>query len=179
MTLTLDALALATVIFVLRIFNNTIGTLRLIFVARQRRLLAAVFGFIEALIFAVVMASVVTDLTNFLNLMAYCLGFSVGGYLGMMLESRLVTSYMAVNAIISHDGHEIAALLREHGFGVTETIGEGRDGNVTILRSVVIHRDMPRLLGLLRDRAPSAFVSIEEARSVQLGWIRPLPDNRR
>ncbi len=133
----LEAVLLAITIFLLRVLNYAVGTVRLVAIARDRRLVAASLAFLEALIFAVVIANVVNDLENFVNLMAYCLGASVGSYVGMVLDARTVTSYMSVNVISSTQGHAIAVRLRESGHGVTETIGRGQAGEVTMLTSVV------------------------------------------
>lgn len=170
--LTLDALLFAALIFVLRVTNYAISTVRTVVTARQQRLVSASLAFIEALVFAVVIAKVVNDLDNVLNLFAYCLGASVGSYLGMILESRFIISYVSVNIITGENGHEIAVTLRDQGFGVTEHLGEGRDGIVTILRSVINKRDVQRVMKTARDVDPKAFISVEEARAIQSGWLR-------
>jgi uncharacterized protein YebE (UPF0316 family) len=170
--ITTDALLTAGLIFVLRVLNSGLGTVRLILLARQRRLLTVVFGFFEALTFAVTMAGVVTDLSNILNMLAYCLGFSTGSYVGMVIEARFITSYMSINIVSAERGHDIATALREHGYGVTESIGEGLNGQVTMLHSVVNRRDVPKVVQIIHAKQPEAFVSIGEARNVHHGWLR-------
>jgi len=177
--MTTDVLLLAAFIFVLRIVNSALGTVRVIVTVHQHRLLASVISFIEALIFAIVISNVVNDLSNFLNLMAYCGGFALGNYLGMMIEARYITSYMTATIITRNRGHDIAAALRENGYGVTETLGEGRDGTVTMLRSVLLQRDVPRMLKVVRQVHPDAFVSVEEARAIHKGWVRAARGNHR
>ena len=170
--MTLDGVLLALMIFVLRVVNNTLGTVRVVLITREKRLLASMLGFVEALVFAVVIANVVQDLSNWMNLVAYCGGFSVGNFLGMALEHRFITSYKSVSIITDTYGHEIAAALRDGGFGVTEAEGEGRDGHVSMLRSVVISRDVPRVIDTVRDMNPEAFIALEDARAVHRGYIR-------
>ncbi len=170
--LSTDALLFAVAIFFLRILNTGIGTVRLVIITRQQRLLAAFLAFFEALLFAVTISSVATDLNNVMNLIAYCGGFSVGNYVGMMIERRFITSFMTVNVIASERGHEIAAALRDHGYAVTETLGEGKDGAVTMLRSVVVNREVPKLINVIRATHDTAFVAVEEARAVHRGWVR-------
>jgi uncharacterized protein YebE (UPF0316 family) len=177
--MTSDAILLALFILVLRIVNSALGTVRVIVTVHQHRWLASGVAFIESLIFAVVFANVVNDLSNFLNLMAYCGGFALGNYLGMVIESRYITSYMIATIIVPDKGHDIALALREHGYGVTETLGEGRDGTVTMLRCVLLQRDVPDLLKIVRQVHPEAFVSVEEARSIHRGWIRAARGNHR
>ncbi|HEX2619553.1 MAG TPA: DUF5698 domain-containing protein [Phototrophicaceae bacterium] len=135
--ITLNGLLFAGLIFILRVLNYSISTIRTVAIARQERVTSSVLAFFEALLFAVVIANVVKDLTNFVNLMAYCLGAAAGGYVGMALEARFITSYLVLN-IMAHDkGSELAQELRNRGFGVTVINGEGRDGEVTMLRCVV------------------------------------------
>jgi uncharacterized protein YebE (UPF0316 family) len=169
--MTAEAVLLAAAIFLLRILNYTISTIRLVTITRQQRLLSSILAFLEALIFAVVIAKVVTDLDNILNLMAYCLGAAVGSYVGIVLEARLITSYRTVNIVAQKLGHELAQALRDNDFGVTEALGEGLDGEVTMLRCVVVHREVPKLLQLTRKINPDAFIAIEEARIVRQGYV--------
>lgn len=168
----LETLAAAGTIFVLRVLNYAISTVRMVAITRQQRLLSACLAFLEALIFAVTIAGIVNDLTNFYNLVAYCLGAAVGGYVGMWLEARFITSYMTVNVIAGDHGHEMAVALREKGYGVTETLGEGRNGKVTMLRSVVVNRDVPSVLKTVRQVDQNAFIAVEEAKAIQRGWMR-------
>ncbi len=177
--MTPDALLLAAIIFILRIVNSALGTVRVIVTVHQHRWLASALSFTEALIFAIVIANVVKDLSNFLNLMAYCGGFALGNYIGMVIESRYITSYMTATIIVQNKGHDLAAALRQHGYGVTETLGEGRDGMVTMLRSVLLQRDVPDMLKVVRHVHPEAFVSVEEARAIHKGWVRAARGNHR
>lgn len=174
----IEALLFAGLLFVLRVVNYSISTMRLVFIARNSLSLSAVAAFLEALIFAVVMASVVTDLSNLLNLGAYCLGAAVGSYTGMRLEARFITSYRTVNIVCQEKGREIAKALRDAGFGVTETSGHGRDGEVTILRSTAPRRSMPAVMKIINEINPDAFIEVEEARALRRGWIPGGPPRR-
>jgi uncharacterized protein YebE (UPF0316 family) len=170
--MTMDAILLALLIFILRVFNNALSTIRVVLITRDKRFWAAVLAFIEALTFAVVISSVVRDLTNVLNMVAYCGGFAIGGYVGMALEARFITSYIVAMIITPDKGHEIALALRSAGYGVTETEGEGRDGTVTVLRSVIKRRELADVSRRTRQLEPDAFISVVEARAIDKGWFR-------
>lgn len=171
MPFVLEGLLFAGLIFILRVINYAISTIRLVFIARNRRFLAAVLAFVEAFVFAVVMARIVSDLSNALNLIAYCLGASVGSYVGMAIETRFVKSYSTVTIITQELGEVIARRLRECGYGVTLTHGEGRDGAVDILRSSASSRDIPGMINVIRAINPHAFIEIEQARAIMRGWL--------
>lgn len=167
-----DEILLVLLIFSLRATNNMLSTIRIITMTYGRRWLAVVLSFVESLIFAFTASVVLTDFDNIPKLLAYAGGFAIGGYFGMALEERFITGYMTVNVITGDNGHDIALALRGEDFGVTETIGEGKEGKVTMLRSVIERHHVPDVLDTIRDINPDAFVTVEEARAVHRGWLR-------
>lgn len=166
-----EVLFTVTVIFLLRVLNYGVGTFRMVTIARGQRGLASVLAALEALIFAIVIASIVNDLENLPNLASYTLGAAAGSWVGMEMESRLVRSYMIINVFAAQNGDPTADKLREAGFGVTSTLSEGRDGPVLALRSVVDKRDVKRFIRTVQAHNPDAFIAAEEARGVRRGYL--------
>ncbi|HOQ05094.1 MAG TPA: DUF5698 domain-containing protein, partial [Anaerohalosphaeraceae bacterium] len=82
-------IVLPLLIFIARIADVTIGTIRLIFVARGMKILAPLAGFFEVLIWLVVIGQIMRHLANPLCYIAYAAGFAAGNYIGMMLVDRL------------------------------------------------------------------------------------------
>lgn len=170
----LDALAVAGSIFILRVLGNMIITLRLVMLMRGQRLITAGLGALESLIFALALGSVVQNLGDILNLTAYCVGFSVGGYLGIELERRLVRRYVAVRVISPRNAHDIAEAVRAKGYGATESWGQGAQGVVGSVTIVIDHketRDVIRTVGKVDE---DAFITIEELRGISHGYFRRL-----
>lgn len=176
--LTPEVIFSAIVIFVLRLVNYSISTIRLVFIARDMRWLSAATAFLEALIFAVVMAQVLTEINNILTLGAYCLGAAAGSYAGQWLEARFVVSYSTVTIITRDKGKAIAESLHNHNYGATLSYGEGRDGEVAIVRSSATNRDIPALLKIVKTEYPNAFIQVEAARTLQRGYIPGGPPRR-
>ena len=176
LNLTPEALAMALMIFVLRVVNNGVGTVRLIVMARQQRGLTAVLGFFEALTFAITIAAVAADLSDLLNLFAYCIRFAAGSWVGMAIEARFIVSYVVVHIITRVvEAGGVAKALRDAGFGVTEIDAQGRTGQVAMLHVVTQRREVPRVHDIAELADPNAFISIEEARTVTRGWLRRTP----
>lgn len=171
MALDFGALLFAILLFFLRVLNYAIGTMRLVFIARDYRMLAAITAFMEALIFALVMAQVLDDISNLTNLLAYCFGAAIGSYVGQWFEARMIKSYSTVTIIVREQGREIANRLRENNYGATLSTGEGRDGEVSIIRSTAINRDIPHLVKVVNSVNPKAFVDVEAARRLYRGWL--------
>lgn len=170
--MSLEEALFLVLLFALRVLNNAIGTVRMIVTANGRRNLSLVLAFIESLIFAYAAGKVLTDLENIPKMITYAAGFAVGGYVGILIEEKFVTGYVTVNIISIDQGHEIAVRLREAGFGVTEAEGEGRQGIVKMLMSVVLRQDAHQVIEQAREVDPNAFITIEAARSAQRGYVR-------
>jgi uncharacterized protein YebE (UPF0316 family) len=167
-----DPIVIAFGIFVLRVVNNAIGTMRLVVLTRDRRGLAAFLGLLESFTFAVTIGAVVNNLSDLLNMAAYCGGFSAGGYVGQVIEAKFISSFVSVNIITQGKGHDIAEALREKGYGVTEIQGQGAGGVVTVLRSVMSRQQLGKALKAVNEVDIKSFVTVEEARAIHRGWIR-------
>jgi uncharacterized protein YebE (UPF0316 family) len=167
----MDVVIHVILIFILRVMNYAIGTLRLVSITRGRRFVAGSLAMLEGLVFAVVIAGVVNDLQNIPNLLAYCLGAGVGSWVGMELESRLVRSYTIVNVFASSGGTQITETLRNAGYGVTTTISQGRDGDVMMIRSVIDKRQVKPFTKIVENLNDKAFIAVEEVRGVERGWL--------
>lgn len=174
-----DPALFALSIFTLRVVESALGAVRLVFLTRGWRWASMALAFIEALIFALATAGVLTTLSeNVANLLAYCLGYAVGVYLGMGLEARFVTSYVTVKVVTTENGEALAALIREQGHGATSLEAQGAGGTVTLIRSVIARQNVSPLLAAIHQDFPRAFVTLEEARAVRRGWMRAVRNQK-
>lgn len=165
--------AMPYVVFFLRVMNNAIGTIRVVAMHRGFRVWGFALASMESLMFAYTAGIVLTNLNNVPNLVAYVLGFSFGGYVGMFIERRFLNLYNIIDIIASSAvAHEIASALREDGHGVTEMYGEGASGEVHQLRVVAHHRETRDVITTARRIQPTAFITVEESRFIAGGWVR-------
>ncbi len=158
-------------IFTARLCDVTLATLRIIFVVRGRRKIAPFIGFVEILIWLVALSQVMQHLDRPINFVAYAAGFATGTYVGMLLESKLGVGLLAVRIITGEDASDLMEALGGERFGVTSFAARGLKGNVRLLFTVVRRKDLPRLMQLVRQSHPQAFVSISDVRSVREGYI--------
>jgi len=170
MTFTLEALGGAALIFGLRVFEMTLGTLRIMYVMRGRKILVWVLGFLQAGIFVVAIGSVVTNFDNVWNLLGYAAGFATGNVVGMFVESRLAVGHTRLHIISPRRGAAIAEHLREGGYAVTEIPARGKDGMVTMLECSVRRREAVKVEKLVLDVDESAFVTAEDVRPIRRGY---------
>lgn len=159
-------------IFALRVLGVTISTIRVLLMTRGMKLVVAVLGFFEVLVYALAIGKVVQDLNNIPNLLSYCLGFSIGTLLGMWLEGRMALGFATVRVVSPGKSHEVAEAIRQAGHGATEGRARGKDGLVGTVKTVVRRREVETVCAIIHRVAPDAFVTIEETRKVEHGYLR-------
>lgn len=153
-------------IFVARIVDVSLGTLRMLMVISGHRLASASLGFIEVLVWVLAVGGAVKHLDNPVAVLAFAGGFATGTLVGMTLETRLALGYRIVRAISPRGDTGLTASLWEGGYRATTLEGHGRDGPVEIVFALVRRRSVPTLIELIRKTAPEAFVSVERAERV-------------
>lgn len=169
-----ETVAFAGGIFALRVIGNMIVTLRLVMLMRGHRLITTVLAAVESLIFALTLGSVVTNLSNVLNLAAYSGGFAIGALAGMELERRIVRRYIAIRVVSPLKGHDVAQAVRAAGYGATEGWGQGAEGTVGSVTIVVGHMEVKQVTKIVQEVDPKAFVYLEELRGISHGHFRRL-----
>lgn len=169
---TLPALSSALLIFVLRVGDMSLDTLRMLFVMRGRKGLAWVSGFCQSLLFVIAFSSVLSNLDNPLNIVGYAAGFATGNVVGILIEARLAIGYTHLRIISSRRGNMLAEKLREAGYAVTEIAGRGKDGTVNILSCSVQRKNADAVLQVVQQIDAEAFVTKEEVSAVRRGFWR-------
>lgn len=165
---------LPLLIFLARVFDVTLGTLRIIFTSRGMRNLAPVLGFIETFVWIVAVSSLVKHAQNVAAYIGYAGGFAIGTFVGMFLENKLAMGTVTVRAIIKRDPKELIEALYKAGFGVTAVEGQGASGIVKIIYTTIKRQDLPVVIEVFHQMLPGAFLSVEEVRSTEQGVI-PAP----
>jgi uncharacterized protein YebE (UPF0316 family) len=161
------------VVFLLRATDVSMATIRMLMIMRGHRYLAPLIGFIEILLWVTAIGIVVQHLQSLPHVVGYAAGFATGNFLGLLIEERLALGTATIRTVVRQGGARLAEELREAGFGVTETLGRGRDGTVEVLYSVLPRRRVDRCLAVIDERAPESFVVVDEPRTVRRGWLFP------
>jgi uncharacterized protein YebE (UPF0316 family) len=168
----MDALLSALLIFLLRLSDMTLDTLRLLFMMRGRKITSGLIGAAQATIFVIAIGRVLSQLDNILNVIGYAGGFGAGVVVGMILEERMALGFGQMRVISLKKGQEIARRLRESGYGVTELEGFGRDGVVNLILITVRRKDVDHVQKLVLSIDESAFITIEDVRPLWRGFYR-------
>jgi uncharacterized protein YebE (UPF0316 family) len=150
-------------IFLARICDVSIGTMRLILLIQGSRYWAAFLGFWEVIIWALAIGGMLSFLSNPFALVAYAAGFASGTLAGSAIEHRIALGYRLIRVINANLENNVSGALRDHDFRVTRIEGTGRSGPVEIAFLVVKRRDLLEAMRLIEHIAPDAFVTVERA----------------
>lgn len=160
---------LPVLIFLARICDVTLGTVRLIFVSRGFKYLAPLVGFFEVLIWILAIGQIMQNLTNWVCYLAYAGGFAIGNYIGMLVAERLSLGTVLIRVITQKGAHALVDRLRSEDYGVTSVDGEGGAGPVQVVFTIVPRREVGAVVHLVKAFNPKAFFSIEEVGYVEKG----------
>jgi uncharacterized protein YebE (UPF0316 family) len=161
-------------IFLARISDVTLGTLRIILISKGKKYIAPLLGFLEILIWILAITRIFENLNNWLCYLAYAAGFAAGNYIGMVVEEKIALGVELIRIITSKDATDLIRTLREKGFGITYITATGSQGEVGILYSIIKRSDLKQFNEFMSKFNPNAFYTIEDIRFVNKEVFRPL-----
>jgi len=159
-------------IFLARILDQSIGTLRLIFLSKGMKHIAPFLGFFEVIIWLLAIGQIMQHLDNWLCYVAYGAGFATGNFIGITLEEKLSIGTSIIRVILSNESPELIAALKSHNFGLTILDAEGAKGKVKILFSIIRRKEIPIFLKTLHIHHSTAFYTIEEVKAAKEGVFK-------
>ena len=163
---------LPLLIFLSRIADQSIGSMRLIFLAKGFKFIAPMLGFFEVIIWLIAVSQIMKHLDNVLCYIAYGAGFAMGNFIGMTLEERISIGTVLVRIIPNMNTEELIYALRTRNFGLTTVDANGSRGEVKIFISIINRKDLKEYISIINKINPNAFYTIEEVKTINQGIVR-------
>lgn len=156
------------IVFVARICDVAIGTVRTIVTVQGRTVIAFLLAIFEITIWVTVASTVINQVRDMpLLVVFYAFGYATGNVVGIMVERKLAFGTTILKVITRTAGAEMATYLREKGQPVTVFEGEGMRGPVYELYIACRRRDLKWILPEVQQIDPKLFYVIEQAREVR------------
>ncbi|MFC1780983.1 DUF2179 domain-containing protein [Planctomycetota bacterium] len=169
---------LPALIFVARVADVSLGTIRVIFISKGLKYFASAIGFFEILIWLLAIGQIMKNLSNPVCYIAYAGGFAMGNFIGIWIAEKLSLGVVLIRVITRKDASELLDHLKISDYGVTCVDGHGSAGQVKIVFTIVPRREVASVVDLIKQFNPKAFYSIEEVGFVEKG-IFPIKKNWR
>jgi uncharacterized protein YebE (UPF0316 family) len=160
---------LPLVIFLAETLVVTISTVRIISVSRGRKVLASVLGTFEITIWLFAIGKVMQNLSDWTCFVAFAAGFTIGNFLGVLLEGKLAIGTLVVRVITHRNGAGIVEALKAAEYGVTSIDAQGATGAVQVILTVIPRKELDRVVGLIRACDPKVFYSVDDLQAAAAG----------
>jgi uncharacterized protein YebE (UPF0316 family) len=164
-------------IFLARICDQSLGTMRIIFVSKGRKHLVPILGFFEVLIWITAISKIMQNLDNYVNYIAYAAGFATGNYVGMLIEEKLAIGIQMIRVFATNRGNELVQLLNNEGFGATCLEAHGARNKTELIYTIVKRHEIERVLSLITSFNPDIFYTIEDLKVASHGIFNPARQN--
>lgn len=169
-------------IFVGKMLEVALCTLRMVLINRGERLIGAVIALIEITLWLIIAGNVLSNYqSDPWKMVAYALAYSIGNYIGSWLEERLAFGLCSLQCVVmdAETADKIGAALRSHGFGLTEMKVIGRDDNDRYMLMSTLRRKLaPEAIELIQSVAPNAVITVSDVKSLRGGYMRQAGNRR-
>lgn len=179
---------LPLLIFLARIGDVSINTIRIIYVLGGRKTIATCLGFFESFIWLMAIRQIFEHLDNWVCYVAYPGGFATGILVGMLIEEKIAYGKVIVRIITRKEIQRLKDFLIQEDFRFTAIKATGRDGDENVVFTVLERERLDTLIETLRTMLPTAFYTVEKvnrasddyalasdaARPGVLSWLRSI-----
>src|SRR5436190_22025551 len=133
---------LPALIFIARMCDVTLGTLRNVFISKGFRNVVPILGFFEVTIWLISIRQIMQHLDNPLCYVAFAGGFAMGTYVGLFVERRLAIGIQVLRVIVNQNAQPLIDLLQQANFGVTIIDAHAAKGPVKIILTIIKRKDI-------------------------------------
>src|SRR5690554_793994 len=153
-------------IFIARVCDVSLSTLRIMFVLNGKTTIAPILGFFEALIWLLAIGQIIQNIDNPVSYIAYAAGFAAGTYVGMVFEEKLAVGRVLVRVITSSPMPELIDFMKENNYRFTNVGAEGRYGKVNLLFTVIKREMLHEYVSKVKSFNDKAFYTIESVKRI-------------
>ncbi|MGG1572617.1 DUF2179 domain-containing protein [Fictibacillus sp. NRS-1165] len=170
-----NGLAMIGIILLINVVYVSFFTIRMILTLKNQRYLAALISVFEVIIYVIGLGLVLDNLDKIQNLIAYALGYGLGVLAGMKIEEKLALGYITVNVITTETEAGLPNAIRSKGFGVTDWMASGREGQRLMMEILTSRKSESNLYEAVRSLDPKAFIISHEPKAFHGGfWVKSI-----
>ena len=148
----LHPIVVCLIVCAAKIIEISIQSLKTCMMVKGQRLKAAMLGFVECMIWGLVISTIISTLgDNLFLLLFYCVGYATGLFLGSTIEGKIALGTSNLQLIANDENTKlIIAYLRQNKRGYTVFGGQGSTDKMNMILIVLPRREMKRVLKEIR-----------------------------
>lgn len=161
-----------TLIFLTKIIENALGTLRVIVVASGKKWIGSILNGVISIIWVIGTGLVLTNVNEDpLKILFFCLGSTFGSYFGSVIEEKMALGTNLLFTITTYDlGGLIEKELRKEKYAVTSTIGNGMKSLKRVLMIMTPRKKTQECVSLISCLDPKSMVISLSAKTIKGGF---------
>lgn len=170
----MELFLLCVKIFLGRLVDVTLATMVTLYIVKNKRLTAAIIGFIDVFIwFVVVREALVTDSTSLFIPLAYSGGYACGALLGAFISSRTIKTLITVS-IVTTEYEAVTEKLLKNDIGGTLIKGMGLKSKKEsyVIYSQIESNKLKMLEDLVKSSDKKAYIVVTESKEALNGYFR-------
>ncbi len=170
----MDTFLLCILIFVVRIFDTSLGTIRTIILIKNKKELASLIALVEILVWFLIVKEAINTTNNSIWVaFSYALGFSTGTYIGSIISEKFLTTTILINAVITKEKNNIVKKLIENNYDLSITKIKGKDliSNKDMIYIVTNSKNIENIKNIITMFDENAFIIVNETRKVFNGYM--------
>jgi uncharacterized protein YebE (UPF0316 family) len=153
-------------IFLARILDVSLNTIRTTFVLRGRTILVAIIAFLEITIWFLVVRTALNTELNIFIVLSYSGGYTMGTIIGTIFTNKIIKTNIEI-LVISNKIRSIKK-IRDNDFGIT--ILEKDKSKIIFIINTTKKR-LDELTSLISELDNKAFITVKETRTIINGYI--------
>lgn len=170
---TLHPALVCLIICAAKIIEISIQSLKTCMMVKGQRMKAAGLGFVECVIWGLVISTIIGTLgDNLLLLLFYCIGYAAGLFIGATIENKIALGTSNLELIASDEStNKITDYLKENNRGYTVFEGRGSKDKMNMIFIVLPRKETPKTLREIRGVADGkVFVVASEVSKYAGGY---------
>lgn len=158
-------------IFVAKVLEIALGTLRMIVIANGKKWLGAFLQLANALVWIFSTGAVLTGINDdWLKIAIFAIGSFAGSYVGCYIEEKLAMGSNLLTCVTSYQNPDLADTLRTSGYAVTILKGFGMEAEKNIYLIMTPRKKRHQAVLILKQYDPNCMIVSESAVSVAGGY---------
>lgn len=162
-------------IFLARIFDVSLGTLRTVYSVKGKQIIASIIAFIEVLIWFVVAREALNTTINSIWVpISYAAGYATGTFIGTTISKKFISEKLNIQIITKANNNKLITNLKEKKYQIFLcNLKQSYDDTKKDMIMVEINkRKFRELLNIIKKYDSKAFVIASEIKLSQNGYLK-------
>ena len=167
----MNLLFLCIKIFLARILDVSIGTVRTLIMVKGKIHITTILAFLEVFIwFIVAKEALVTKVDTIFIPISYSLGYATGTFLGTYICNNFIKGIVGIQIVVKKNKLKLIDAIKKNGFAVS--VVDLKDNKNGLLICQINNKREDKLIKLVKKYDDKAFIIVNETKYVHNGFIK-------